>query len=44
MLPNNERGDYSATFLMDDGDIVQGEKGLGEWIGTRDEIVLPEVE
>ena len=43
MLPNNERGDYSATFLMDDGDIVQGEKGLGEWIGTRDEIVLPEV-
>jgi hypothetical protein len=31
MLPNSERQDYAASYLMQDGDIVWDNKGLDEW-------------
>ena len=43
MAPNNERLQYKVEFLMEDGDYALGDKGLKEWIGTRDEVILPEV-
>ena len=43
MAPENERLQYKVEFLMEDGDYALGDKGLKEWIGTRDEVILPEV-
>ena len=43
MMNESERKDYRTTFLMEDGDIVEGQAGLREWIGSRDDVVLPEV-
>ena len=43
MAPENERLQYKVEFLMEDGDYALGDEGLKEWIGTRDEIILPEV-
>ena len=43
MMNESERKDYRTTFLMDDGDIVEGQACLREWIGSRDDVVLPEV-
>ena len=43
MAPENERLQYKVEFLMEDGDYALGDKGLREWIGTRDDVVLPEV-
>ena len=43
MAPENERLQYKVEFLMEDGDYALGDEGLKEWIGTRDEVVLPEV-
>ena len=43
MAPNNERLQYKAEYLMEDGDYALGDEGLKEWIGTRDEVILPEV-
>ena len=31
LQPAGERKDYSTTFLMNDGDIVDGQAGLKEW-------------
>lgn len=42
MMNESERKDYRTTFLMDDGDIVEGQAGLREWIGSRDDVILPE--
>jgi hypothetical protein len=36
MLPENERKDYSTTFLMEDGDIVEGQAGLKEWFNSQE--------
>ena len=43
MAPENERLQYKVEFLMEDGDYALGDEGLREWIGTRDEVILPEV-
>ena len=43
MAPENERLQYKVEFLMEDGDYALCDKGLKEWIGTRDEVILPEV-
>ena len=36
MLPDSERTDYSVSFLMNDGDIVEGQSGLKEWFETAE--------
>ena len=36
MLPESERTDYSASFLMNDGDIVNNQSGLKEWFETAE--------
>lgn len=41
MLPNSEREDYSATFLMEDGDILDYD-GLEEWFKIN-ELISQEV-
>ena len=43
MAPENERLQYKVEFLMEDGDYALGDEGLKEWIGTRDDVILPEV-
>ncbi len=43
MAPENERLQYKVEFLMEDGEYALGDEGLKEWIGTRDEVILPEV-
>ena len=42
MRPENERDNYKVEFLMNDGDFAIGDKGLREWIGSKDDPVLPE--
>ena len=36
MLPNSERTDYSASYLMEDGDICDGEDELRAWFEDRE--------
>ena len=36
MMKESERKDYRATFLMNDGDIVEGQSGLKEWFETAE--------
>ena len=43
LLPEADRANYKAEFLMEDGEFVINDEGLRDWIGNRDEIVLPEV-
>ena len=31
MLPNKEREDYTARYIMQDGDVVYGQEELKEW-------------
>ena len=42
MRPENGRDNYKVEFLMNDGDFAIGDKGLREWIGSKDDPVLPE--
>ena len=42
MRPESERDNYKVEFLMNDGDFAIGDKGLREWIGSKDDPVLPE--
>jgi general stress protein 26 len=34
MLPNSERQDYAASYLMRDGDICESQKDLENWFDT----------
>ena len=34
MMPENERKDYSASFLMRDGDICESQEELKNWLDT----------
>tara|TARA_Y100000361_G_C10995022_1_gene256239 strand:- start:61 stop:573 length:513 start_codon:yes stop_codon:yes gene_type:complete len=43
LLPEGDRANYKAEFLMEDGEYAINDEGLRDWIGNRDEIVLPEV-
>jgi len=43
LLPEGDRTQYKAEFLMEDGEYAINDEGLRDWIGNRDEIVLPEV-
>ena len=43
LLPEGDRTHYKAEFLMEDGEYAINDEGLRDWIGNRDEIVLPEV-
>ena len=36
MLPGSERTDYSGSYLMEDGDIVEGQPGLKEWFEIKE--------
>ena len=38
MLPNSERQDYAASYLMQDGDIVWDNKGLDEWFTSLEAV------
>ena len=41
LLPEGDRANYKAEFLMEDGEYAINDEGLRDWIGNRDEIVLP---
>ena len=43
LLAAGERTQYKAEFLMEDGEYAINDEGLRDWLGNRDEIVLPEV-
>mgnify|MGYP001422721775 FL=1 len=43
LLPEGDRANYKAEFLMEDGEYAINDEGLRDWIGNRAEIVLPEV-
>ena len=34
LLPEGDRANYKASYLMNDGDIVDNEAGLREWFGA----------
>lgn len=36
MLPENERKNYKAEFLMNDGDFAIGDSGLKEWFSNQE--------
>jgi len=36
MMPEGERKGYSDSFLMEDGDIVEGPAGLKEWFNAKE--------
>ena len=38
MLPNSKRQDYTASYLMQDGDIVWDNKGLDEWFTSLEAV------
>ena len=36
MAPNNERGQYKAEYLMEDGDFAINDDGLKEWFNNKE--------
>ena len=36
MAPNNERGQYKAEYLMEDGDFAINDEGLKEWFQSQE--------
>ena len=42
MLPNKEREDYTARYIMQDGDVVYGQEELKEWFKIN-ELISQEV-